>query len=94
MALRICIETGCPDLTPKTRCRLHTKTRHERGYGKAHYAARRGLARSLPTYCGYGCGTWLTGSSDWIAAHRVDGDASAGYLISCRRCNERAKRHD
>ena len=28
---------------------------------------------------------------DWVAAHVVDGDPSAGWLPSCRSCNERAK---
>jgi hypothetical protein len=33
----------------------------------------------------------LTPEDDWVAAHRVDGDPSAGYMVSCRRDNERAK---
>jgi len=29
----------------------------------------------------------------WVAAHRIDGDPSAGWLASCVYCNEAAKRN-
>jgi hypothetical protein len=62
-----------------------------RGYGSAHQGARRTLRDMLPGPCGYGCGTWLMPDGDWIAAHVVDGDPTAGWVASCRTCNERAK---
>jgi hypothetical protein len=46
----------------------------------------------LPATCGYGCGTVIEPGDRWVAAHAVDGDPDAGYLISCPSCNERAKR--
>jgi hypothetical protein len=66
-------------------------TRQARGYGSEHMAARASLRGTLPAPCGYGCGTTLYPNGDWVAAHMVDGDPSAGWLASCRTCNERAK---
>ena len=63
-----------------------------RGYGSLHQRARRALAETLPGPCGYGCGAWLEPETPWVAAHVVDGDAEAGWIASCRSCNERAKR--
>ena len=97
--MRPCIEWACPNLTERTRCSTHERERERRrgtpaarGYGRPHQAARRQLRDSLPDFCGYGCGTLLMPDGDWVAAHVVDGDASAGYIASCRTCNERAKR--
>jgi hypothetical protein len=56
-----------------------------------HQRARDALRATLPAPCGYGCGRLLLPTGDWVAAHRVDGNAAAGYLASCRTCNERAK---
>jgi hypothetical protein len=33
----------------------------------------------------------LTPDGDWFAAHLIDGDAAAGYVVACPTCNERAK---
>jgi hypothetical protein len=33
----------------------------------------------------------LTPDGDWVAAHLIDGDAAAGYVVACPTCNERAK---
>jgi len=42
-ALRVCSQSGCPELVTGGRCQAHTKaadqrrgSRHERGYGKGH----------------------------------------------------------
>jgi hypothetical protein len=91
---------ACPDgsLTDRGRCPTcaaeHERlrgSRQARGYGADHERARRLLWARLPDLCGYGCGTWLEPAADWVAAHLVDGDPSAGWIAACRRCNERAK---
>jgi len=47
MTVHVCIESGCPALTRKTRCHEHERandkargTRHERGYDAQHDAER------------------------------------------------------
>lgn len=93
---RPCV-SGHPSYSGR-RCPLCEKARDrrrgtatQRGYGPEHRTARAELRETLPDFCGYGCGTLLLPHGDWVAAHRIDGDASAGWLASCRRCNERAK---
>ena len=89
-----CHVPGCPHAGVRDyrgRCALHRQTQTQRGYGGAHQRERRALSDSLPTYCAYGCGTWLTSDSAWVAAHVIDGVPSAGYAIACQTCNARAK---
>src|SRR6185369_12221439 len=93
VAGRVCSEPGCPEFAEdRGRCRLHRRTTGQRGYGAEHQDARRSLEATLPRFCAYGCGTWLTAASSWVAAHVVDGDPSAGWAVACGPCNERAKR--
>lgn len=98
---RPCID--CTRLTTTTRCpactAAHTTareatrpSRQQRGYDAAHDAARRALVAQLPTHCGYGCGTMIATPRQLVAAHRVDGQPEHGWLASCARCNQRAKR--
>jgi len=90
-AMRPCLD--CGRLSYRTRCPAHPLIKTaQRGYGGDHQRARAGLQTMLPAPCAYGCGAWLTPSGDWVAAHVVDGDPSAGWVASCRSCNERAKR--
>lgn len=96
---RPCIEPGCPAYTERTRCVEHERqrdrrrgSRQQRGYDRTHDAARRSLAADLPAECGYGCGTVLHPDDTWVAAHVVDGDPTAGWMVSCVRCNQRASR--
>ena len=96
---RPCIERGCPNLTPRTRCPAHERERDarrgsstQRGYGAEHQRARERLRATLPAPCGYGCGVILWPNGRWVAAHVVDGNPDAGWIASCLRCNERAKR--
>ncbi len=63
-----------------------------RGYGAQHQAARRALVATLPVPCAYGCGAVLRVPGDMVAAHVRDGDPDAGWVASCKTCNERAKR--
>ena len=89
MAMRPCIVCGQP--TAGSRCPRHGRaSTSARGYGPAHQRARAALLATLPTPCGYGCGTILDERTR-VAAHVIDGDPSAGYIASCRSCNERAK---
>lgn len=87
---RPCLVCGTP--TPGARCPAHARptSRETRGYGTAHREARRRLGESMPAPCGYGCGTILTAAT-FVAAHVIDGDPSAGWIASCRSCNERMK---
>lgn len=95
-ALRPCL--GCGALVKgASRCHACTRgvdrargTREQRGYGMAHRRARAALATTLPAPCGY-CGRTLTPGMAWVAAHVVDGDPSAGWVVACPACNERAK---
>lgn len=90
MARRPCIVCGQPG--NGSRCPRHQRPgTTARGYGTEHQAARADLARTLPAPCGYGCGTTLTPDGPWVAAHVIDGDPTAGWIASCRSCNERAK---
>ncbi len=77
--------------TPCKACERRRGTTASRGYGYDHQAARRVLVSMLPLPCAYGCGTVLREAAGMVAAHRVDGDSSAGWVASCRSCNERAK---
>lgn len=85
--------TRCPPCDArKSRLREAGRpSRYARGYDSAHYRARMALALTLPDACGYGCGRMLHRDGDWVAAHVVDGDPSAGWVAACRSCNERAK---
>jgi len=96
--LRRCLD--CGTLTPTTRCPVHTRAKArmrevgrlsapQRGYGADHRAARARLATTLPDLCGY-CEAMVY-PSRWVAAHVVDGDPSAGWMVAHPACNERAK---
>jgi hypothetical protein len=63
-----------------------------RGYDRDDQHRRAELETTLPAYCWYGCGRLLIADDDWVAAHVVDGDNSLPRVVSCRSCNERAKR--
>lgn len=78
--------------TPCRECERRRPSRLMRGYGAEHQRARALLLTLLPVPCGYGCGATLMTPSEMVAAHRVDGDPFAGWVASCRPCNERAKR--
>jgi hypothetical protein len=48
------------------------------------------LGRTIPAPCGY-CGIVVQHGDRWVAAHRIDGNPAAGWMISHPDCNERAK---
>jgi hypothetical protein len=73
-------------------CERRRPSRQARGYDATHQRARAALATTLPAPCACGCGTVLDVASDWVAAHLVDGDPSAGWMAMCRSGNERMKR--
>jgi hypothetical protein len=88
-----CSSPRCPGFaTPRGRgrCVKHQQTTGERGYGIPHQQARQRLAATLPTPCGY-CGHLLKQGDTWVAAHRIDGDPTAGWMAACPTCNEQAK---
>ena len=78
--------------TPCRECERRRPSSQARGYDTTHQRARAALLATLPTPCAYGCGIVLQSPADMVAAHVVDGDPSAGWVASCRSCNERAKR--
>ena len=90
MALRPCLTCGTP--TRGRRCPAHARPTSSvgQGYGAAHRQARARLATTLPAPCGYGCGRTITAAT-FVTAHVIDGDPSAGWIASCRSCNEHAK---
>ena len=94
--IRTC-DNGHPPLRlqsgrPCPECQRRRGRTAARGYGYDHQAARRALVAMLPLPCAYGCGTLLREALGMVAAHVEDGDPSAGWVASCRSCNERAKR--
>lgn len=89
-----CLTPRCPGRAVpggRGRCAVHRQSTRDRGYGVPHQRARDALRATLPALCGYGCGRLLLPDGDWAAAHRIDGNPAAGWLASCRTCNERAK---
>ena len=91
MVRRLCLRRGCPETAVhRGYCQLHRLTTSQRGYGAVHQGVRRALSATLPAPCGYG-GEMLYPDEAWVAAHRVDGDPSAGWMVSCPRHNEQAK---
>lgn len=100
MALRPCLEPGCPTLTRTTRCADHTRsadrargTRQQRGYDKAHDQLRAEWQRRIDagrvvTCWRPGCGTVLTGRA-WHLGHN-DHDRTRYEGPECVPCNLRA----
>ncbi len=86
------LESGTPCRACQRRRDAARPSPAARGYGALHQAARRALVASLPAPCAYGCGAVLRAPGEMVAAHVRDGDPDAGWVASCRTCNERAKR--
>lgn len=70
MALRVCAESGCPELTRSTRCTEHTRERDrargsasDRGYGRDHRALRRHYADRMKRGETFTC---------WRCGHPID----------------------
>ena len=94
MALRVCAEAGCPELTETTRCITHTRTRdkargtrQERGYDATHDRLRASWARKVATgqvMCAR-CHKRISPLEPWDLDHTDD---RTGYLgPSHRGCN-------
>lgn len=91
---RPCLACGAPTTGSRCpTCTTHRPSAHARGYNTQHRQARAQLAELLPTPCGYGCGTILTPTNRWVAAHVHDNNPEAGWLAACPPCNENAKHH-
>lgn len=86
MALKVCAERGCPELTDTTRCPAHTKakdkargTRQQRGYDAAHDRLRARWAPKVATgqvNCAR-CHKRIGALDEWHLDHTDD---RAGYL--------------
>jgi hypothetical protein len=57
------------------------------GIEDAYQRARTQLELTLPAPCWYGCGRMLTPDGDWVAAHVIDANPTAGWVASCRWCD-------
>ena len=89
--LPACLEPRCPGrAVHRGYCARHRRSTTQRGYGITHQRARELLAATLPAPCGY-CGLVIAPGAVWVAAHWIDGDPSAGWMVSHSVCNERAK---
>jgi hypothetical protein len=86
VALKVCAETGCPELVDGTRCPTHTRTadrrrgtRQQRGYDAAHDRLRAKWARKVATgqiNCAR-CGKRISPLEEWHLDHTDD---RASYL--------------
>ena len=96
MALRACLEPGCPMLTSRTRCALHERLRQrrrgtptQRGYDAAYQRARRALL-SVAERCAW-CGQPPRPRDPLTADHVVplaQGGGTDGNLVAAHRsCN-------
>ena len=89
--LPACLTPRCPGRgVHRGYCERHRRTTTQRGYGVRHQQARVGLWSTLPAPCGY-CGVTIRDGETWVAAHRIDGAPSAGWMVAHGPCNERAK---
>lgn len=78
MSLRVCAESGCPQLTEVTRCPEHTRakdlargSRQARGYGAAHTRTRRQWTRLVAAgrvIC-WRCGRRISPLEAWDMGH-------------------------
>lgn len=94
VALRVCAEPGCPELTDQTRCTAHTRakdkargTRQQRGYDAAHDALRARWAPKVATgrvHCAR-CKQRISPLEPWHLDHTDDRTAYLGP--SHERCN-------
>jgi hypothetical protein len=81
LALKVCAETGCPELVDGTRCLVHTRTqdkrrgtRQQRGYDAAHDKLRAKWARKVATgqvMCAR-CLKRISPLEDWHLDHTDD----------------------
>jgi hypothetical protein len=86
VALKVCAESGCPELTDQTRCVAHARTqdkrrgtRQQRGYDAAHDRSRAKWARKVATgqvMCAR-CKKRISPLEPWHLDHTDD---RAGYL--------------
>lgn len=99
MALKVCAESGCPELVDKGYCTAHTKandrargSRQQRGYDAAHVRLRASWARKVATgqvMC-WRCHSRISPLEPWDLGH-VDTDdlprAQQRRLPECLPCN-------
>lgn len=96
MAMRVCIEAGCPTLTTATRCTDHARVKDkargsssERGYDAEYERAKLLPEYVNATHCAE-CGDPFTDHNPKTGGHSVplrDGGKGSKILPHCRRCN-------
>lgn len=97
MARRVCIETGCPELTDagNSRCTTHARakdkargTRQQRGYDATHDRLRAAYQRAMDRGRRFNC--WRCGKpidpNAWDLGHD-DADRSVTRGPECVKCN-------
>lgn len=95
MALKVCAEPGCPELTAKTRCHAHERardlargTRQERGYDALHDVMRANYQRAMragQTFKCWRCGGDINPDA-WHLGHD-DHDRTQYRGPECPACN-------
>jgi hypothetical protein len=100
MAMRVCIEPGCPTITGKRRCPAHRRaaeqargTRAQRGYGAAHIReanAWRAKVRAGEVVTCWRCGQPITDATDLHLGHDDHDRTITRGPEHGRACNLRA----
>lgn len=96
MALRVCIEDGCPTLTKATRCADHERARdrargtpQQRGYGTPHTTLRAAWRRRINNgeivTC-WRCGEPISNTQPWDLGH-CDNDRTQYHGPEHAACN-------
>jgi 5-methylcytosine-specific restriction protein A len=95
---RPCLERGCRNVSPKSRCPEHTRaaqrqrdayrgTPAQRGYDRAYLAARRLILADGPHACAWRCGRVAT-TADHVIPLAKGGSNDPGNLVpACAPCN-------
>lgn len=101
MAKRVCLETGCPTLTDRTRCPEHERERDrargsstERGYGTEHRKLRAQLApAAIGTNCHF-CGKPMLSSQSLALDHTEDRTGYRGIVhLACNAADGGRRSH-
>lgn len=95
---RPCLEWGCPNLTTKTRCELHTKAKQrqrdlvrgtptQRGYGPEYQRNRTLVLAGGPHPCSWGCGRFATTADHRVPLALGGSNDLDNLMPSCAPCN-------
>lgn len=92
--MHVCLEPGCPTLTPWRRCSKHERTssrnhcgipRQARGLGAAHDRARRDVLGGACVLKFDGC-TGIATTLEHLVPRSMGGTLEDGYAGACAHC--------